>query len=108
MIISASDLARLALLHARQGGLNDRTILPRTWFQEVAVPSSLNPSFGLMWWTNANGAIPGLSAEAIWGSGISNLVVADPIKDLVVVLRWYDVTRRDDILLRIAKALDDV
>ncbi|NTA13940.1 serine hydrolase domain-containing protein [Agrobacterium tumefaciens] len=107
LIIPAFDLARLALLHARQGVFNDQTILPRTWFQQVAVPSSLNSSFGLMWWTNANGVIPGLSDEAIWGSGISNLVVADPAKDLVVVLRWYDVARRDDILGRIAEALDD-
>jgi CubicO group peptidase (beta-lactamase class C family) len=107
LIISAFDLARLALLHARQGDWNGQTILPRTWFQQVAVPSQRNPSFGLMWWTNAGGSIPGLSRHAIWGSGISNLVVADPAKDLVVVLRWYDVARRDDILERLAKALDD-
>lgn len=107
LIIPAFDLARLALLHARQGLIDSRTIVPHTWFRQVGVPSSLNPSFGLMWWTNANGAIPALSGEAIWGSGISNLVVADPVKDLVVVLRWYDVTRRDDILARIATALAD-
>ncbi|WP_052675377.1 serine hydrolase domain-containing protein [Agrobacterium arsenijevicii] len=107
LIISAFDLARLALLHARKGDWNGKTILPQAWFQQVAVPTLLNPSFGLMWWTNAGGTIPGLSPDAIWGSGISNLVVADSAKDLVVVLRWYDVAQRDDILARISSALED-
>lgn len=105
LVISAFDLARLALLHNLQGEWDGRTILPRAWFEELAVPSPLNPSFGQMWWTNANGTILALSKHATWASGISNLVVADRAKDLVVVLRWYNVARRDTILNHITKAL---
>ncbi|WP_244600728.1 serine hydrolase [Agrobacterium sp. LAD9] len=105
LVVPAFDLARLALLHVHRGDWNGRTILPGEWFEQIAVPCPLNPAYGLMWWTNAGGTIPALSRHAIWGSGISNLVVADRGKDLVVVLRWYDVARRDEILARIAGAL---
>ncbi|EUC00011.1 beta-lactamase [Rhizobium sp. CF080] len=104
LIIPATDLARLALLYVRRGNWEGRQILPESWFDAVREPS-LNPNFGLMWWNNGRSTIPSLSTSAIWGSGIASFLVADAAKDLVIVLRWYDVPRRDELIGKIVDAL---
>jgi CubicO group peptidase (beta-lactamase class C family) len=106
LVISSFDLARLALLYARRGRWGDTVVLPTLWFDAIRAPTALNPNFGLMWWVNSGGTIPALSRSAIWGSGIANFLVVDPERDLVIVLRWYDVPRRDELLARIVGALE--
>ena len=105
MIASSHDLARLGLLYARRGLWGGRRIAPALWFDALRQPTPLKPEFGLMWWNNGTGLIPALSPQAIWSSGIANLLVVDPAHDLVVVLRWYDVPQRDEMLARIVAAL---
>ncbi|CAO3430182.1 serine hydrolase domain-containing protein [Azospirillum endophyticum] len=106
LVVSTDDLARFATLQLRRGVHGDARILPDAWFDALRVATPHNPSFGLMWWNNRAGAIPTLSPEAIWASGIANFVAIDPAHDLVVALRWYDVPRRDTILARITSALE--
>ncbi|MBB6255320.1 serine hydrolase domain-containing protein [Nitrospirillum iridis] len=104
--ISARDLGKLGQLHLARGRWNGDALLPDSWFDSIREATPQRPDFGLMWWTNRRGTIPALSEQAIWGSGIANLIVVEPAHDAVIVLRWYDVSRRDEILARILGALD--
>ncbi|MBH1973516.1 MAG: serine hydrolase [Rhodobacteraceae bacterium] len=104
LIASTYDLARLGLLYARRGDWGKALVSP-LWFDALRAPTPLKPEFGLMWWNNGGQLIPPLSRQAIWSSGIANFLCVDPARDLVVVLRWYDVLRRDEILARIVAAL---
>ncbi len=106
LVISAWDLARLAALHLARGRWGRQRLVSDSWFDRIRETTRQRPDFGLMWWNNREGTIPALSRRAIWGSGIANLLVADPARDLVIVLRWYDVLRRDDLLQRITEAVD--
>jgi CubicO group peptidase (beta-lactamase class C family) len=105
LVMSGFDLARLALLHLRRGAWAGRPILPPDWLARVATPTRANPAFGLMWWLNRDRQIPALSRDAVWAAGVGNLLAADPARDLVIVLRWFDRTRRDEMLARIVEAL---
>jgi len=105
LIVSAYDLARLGLLHVRRGQWNGKAVLPAMWCDLIASPTPLSPDFGLMWWNNHRGSIAALSRRALWGSGIAMLLVVDPEKDLVIVLRWYDVPRRDRLIGRLVEAI---
>jgi CubicO group peptidase (beta-lactamase class C family) len=106
LIISAIDLARLGLLYARRGNWEGRAVLPEHFFDLIRIPSPQHPNFGLMWWVNTGRLIPSLSASAIWGSGIANFLVIDPLRELVIVMRWFDVGRRDEIIRRIVTAIE--
>lgn len=108
LVLSTLDLGRLAQLYLKRGLWRGQRLLPDAWFDALREATPHNPAFGLMWWTNRSGALPFLSPEAIWASGIANFVVIDPARDLVVILRWYDVPRRDDILARIAAVVDGI
>ncbi|WP_116131412.1 serine hydrolase [Tropicimonas sp. IMCC34043] len=105
MIVSALDLARLGQLQLNRGLWDGKRLVPELWFDAMRAPGWTNPDFGLMWWNNHGGTIPALSPQAIWGSGIANFIAIDPGHDLIVVLRWYDVPRRDEMLGRIVAAL---
>ena len=85
--MSARDLARFALLYAREGRWNDRQLVPASWVREsVHNYSSAGPGmgYGYMWWTGPSSAPPG-SFFAAGNGGQYALVV--PARDLVVVHR---------------------
>lgn len=105
LIASSWDLARIGLLYQQRGMWGDRQLVSPLWFDALRSGSRLKPEFGLIWWNNSRATIPVLSPQAIWSSGISNFLLVDPELDLVVVLRWFDVPRRDAILTMIREAL---
>ncbi len=85
--MSARDLARFALLYAREGRWNERQLVPAEWVREsVASYSSAGPGlgYGYMWWTGPASAPPG-SYFAAGNGGQYAFVV--PSRDLVVVHR---------------------
>jgi CubicO group peptidase (beta-lactamase class C family) len=106
LVISTEDLARFAALQLRRGVWEGQRLIADRWFDLLREASPHNPSFGLMWWVNRAGQLPFLSEDTIWASGIANFLMIDPARDLTVILRWYDVPRRDDILRRIIVAID--
>lgn len=107
LVISTDDLARFAALQLWRGVWEGQRLIPDRWFDLLREASPHNLSFGLMWWVNRSGQLPFLSKETIWASGIGNFLVIDPARDLTVILRWYDVPRRDDILRRITGVVDE-
>lgn len=100
---SADAMARVGLLLARGGQWRTTQVLPRDYVERAAkVPDSLirlqpaadyevstpypTQHYGLLFWNNADGAMPGLPTGSFWAWGLDDaLIVAVPSLDLVVV-----------------------
>ena len=92
MFIHARDQARIGLLMQRGGVWGDKRILSAEWIARSLEPCPLFPSYGYLWWLNADRSRhPSASAgsyDAVGAGG--NLTWIDPENDLVAVLRWTD------------------
>lgn len=105
VFIHAEDQARVTLLAARDGVWNGRRLLPEGWMAASRRPCPINPGYGFLWWLNTDRAqYPSASAEAFTALGTGgNISFVEPADDLVVVLRWLDPARVDE-LLRLVRA----
>jgi CubicO group peptidase (beta-lactamase class C family) len=109
MYINAYDMARFGLLTLRGGRWKDRQLISTEWVGRALTPTPANPQYGFMnWINNRDGSLfPSAprSAFAHIGNG-TNLVIADPDDDLVVVLRWIDNNKSaDEVLKRLIAAI---
>ena len=101
MIVNVNALARVGLLYLRRGewaggqrvfsaGFADlvRTPRPETGATTVADPVGFpdaNHRYGVLWWTNATGALPNVPRDAYWAWGLyDSLIVVIPSLDLVI------------------------
>lgn len=101
MIGNVNALARIGLLFLREGEWGDgsRVFSPsfaelvRTPRPEVANALSAEPAefpdaqhrYGVLWWTNATGALPNVPRDAYWAWGLGDsLIVVIPSLDLVI------------------------
>ncbi len=110
MWISSRDHARFGLLYLRRGRWRDRQLLSDRWITMAATPGDVNPAYGYMWWLNPQRqAWPSVPAEsyAALGSGSSNVIWVDPVHDVVVVVRWFDGTKLDELLGMVVHAVRD-
>lgn len=66
-----------------------RTPLPEVASATIALPADFPDAtsvYGLLWWTNANGHLPGVPRDAFWAWGLhETLIVVVPSLDLVAV-----------------------
>jgi CubicO group peptidase (beta-lactamase class C family) len=101
VIANVNALARVGLLFLRRGEWADhqRVIsssfvdLVRTPQAEIASASVVDPAsfpdathrYGVLWWTNATGALPNVPRDAYWAWGLGDsLIVVIPSLDLVI------------------------
>ncbi len=93
-------LARIGLLYLRKGEWNGRRILPAEFVAEAGTLAKsieglpvatgdphpdATKHYGLLWWNNADGALPGVPRDAFWSWGLyDSLIVVIPSQDLVV------------------------
>lgn len=93
-------LARLGLLYNRAGRIKSRQVLPLPYvamlrqpvkaiqglpvLREADYPQASN-HYGLLWWNNGDGSLPGVPRDAFWSWGLydSHLIVI-PSLDLIV------------------------
>lgn len=94
-------LSRFGYLYLREGRWRDRQILPKDF---VKAASTTDPAvselpvadadehgdasrhYGLLWWNNADGALPGVPRDAYWTWGLyDSLVIVMPSLDVVAV-----------------------
>lgn len=83
-------MARLGYLHLRRGLWDGTAILPASFVDAARVPapglasipvadSTTYPGasghYGLLWWNNGDGAIPGLPTDAYWAWGLDESVI---------------------------------
>lgn len=122
--IAPIDLARLGLLVLHDGRWNGRTLIAPSYVNRGATPTSTNPGYGFLWWTNrggsvitpepfrqqlARGIIPSLPADTFSFDGFfDQLVVMVPSLDLVVVRTGLPGNQSGDFLQNLTVPADGV
>jgi len=98
---NVNAMARLGNLYLRDGKWNSQQILPPGFAHTAGTPKSalsdlpiIDPSnekahatehYGILWWNNADGAIPAIPRDAYWSWGLyDSWIVVIPSLDLVV------------------------
>jgi CubicO group peptidase (beta-lactamase class C family) len=103
IFIASRDHARVGLLIGRGGRWNDRQLLPESWIQSSRTPCPLNLEYGYLWWLNTDRAhydrAPASSYFAV-GAGQS-IIWVEPENDIVMVARWIDNTRTNELIGRV-------
>ena len=99
VVASAREFAKFGYLFLRRGLWVSRRVVSASWVDESVRPSqSLNPHYGLLWWSNSGGDWwPAVPADAYAAIGAFNQrIYVVPSLDLVVVrigeedLQWSD------------------
>jgi CubicO group peptidase (beta-lactamase class C family) len=106
MFIHAEDQARIGLLMLRRGAWGAARILPEAWVALSVAPCPIKPDYGLLWWLNTGGTYkPSAPADSYFAIGAGgNVTWIDPAHDLVMVARWLDPARLDDVIGRVLAA----
>ena len=96
---TARDLARLGILHLRDGVWQGRRILPEGWVRYVTTPAPAqpprragreSPGYGAQWWLY-NERVPEVPDDAYAARGNrGQYVMVIPSRNLVIVRRGYD------------------
>lgn len=94
-------LARLGYLYLRQGRWGQQQLLSADFIRQATSPQesvvglpewepaahgNASDHYGLLWWNNADGALPDVPRDAFWAWGLyDSLIAVIPSLDLVVV-----------------------
>lgn len=109
MFVSTRDQARFGLLCLRNGAWGDEQLVLPKWIEQARTPTDVRPDYGYMnWFLNAERVGPGGEVSRVWpaapasavcfrGAG-SNLVYLDSEADLMIVLRWFQAPRLNELL----------
>jgi CubicO group peptidase (beta-lactamase class C family) len=91
IFINTLDQARFGLLFSRKGKWKNQQLISEKWVNSVNQPSSANPAYGLMWWTNQDSKMGDFSKNIYSANGYGgNFIVVDVEHDLVIVTRWLE------------------
>jgi CubicO group peptidase (beta-lactamase class C family) len=95
-------MARIGYLYLRNGQWETDQLLPQNFIQLVSSNTSIPPGipvvndplqrfggasghYGVLWWNNADGSIPGVPLDAYWSWGLyDSLIIVIPSLDIVV------------------------
>jgi CubicO group peptidase (beta-lactamase class C family) len=106
IFINTYDQARFGLLFARGGKWKATQIISSDWINQARQPSAVNPSYGFMWWTNAQNNLSEGSKAIYSAQGFGgNFIVVDEAHDLVIVTRWLDTSSLKAMVDLVLKAL---
>jgi CubicO group peptidase (beta-lactamase class C family) len=99
-------MARIGYLFLRRGAWNGQRLLSESFVDTVRTPQAevagtvngdaadfptATENFGVLWWTNASGELPGVPRDAYWAWGLGdNLIVVIPSLDLVIARTGND------------------
>lgn len=97
---SVDAMARIGYLFLRRGNWNGQRVLSESFIDlvrtpraETAAATNADPqddptatqNYGVLWWTNTSGEMPGVPRDAYWAWGLGdNLIVVIPSLDLVI------------------------
>jgi CubicO group peptidase (beta-lactamase class C family) len=108
MFISARDMARFGLLTARNGKWRNKQILSPEFIKQAKTPTVAQPTYGFMnWYLNTDKKLyPSAPASAFahLGNG-TNIIYIDPENDLVIVARWIENNKIDELIQKINASL---
>ncbi|HET8861227.1 serine hydrolase [Marivirga sp.] len=99
IFINSLDHARFGLLFLRNGKWNDQQLISENWVKQVQRSSEAKSDYGYLWWNNSQGGWEGVSKEVYYAAGFGgNYIIIDEANDLVVVTRWIDNSKIDDVM----------
>lgn len=107
LFIDAYDLARFGYLTLRKGRWKDRQLVSERWIGLALTPTPAQPHYGFMnWYNNRAPTLADAPRTAFWHLGAgTNLVYVDPENDLVIVLRWIQMSQVNEVVRRAIAAL---
>ena len=111
---SVDAMARLGYLHLRQGTWDGTVILNESFVDAARAPvpglgsipvsdpatyPNASSHYGLLWWNNGDGAIPGVPSDAYWAWGLGeSIILVIPSLDIVAARAggaWQEAFRSD-------------
>jgi CubicO group peptidase (beta-lactamase class C family) len=108
LFINTLDQARYGLLFLRKGRWKDQQLISEQWVNAVHQPSTANKSYGLLWWTNEQNALKGLSKNIYYADGFGgNFIVIDNEHDLVIAVRWLEPNKLGDLVKLIINSIEN-
>jgi CubicO group peptidase (beta-lactamase class C family) len=108
MMISARDQARFGLLTLRNGRWRERQILSEQWLRMARTPTPVETDYGFMnYYLNTDRKLlPSAPADAFVHLGAGqNAIYVDPANDLVVVLRWIQGKKVNEVIAKVIASL---
>lgn len=99
MFISTRDQARFGYLFLRNGKWKDKQLISKRWIQMLQAPSEAKPNYGYMWWLNSESIF---SAVGFGG----NYVTIDQKHDLLVVAKWLEPSKSQELLMMVLDAVE--
>ena len=108
IFINTLDQARFGLLFLRNGRWKTQQLISEKWIQAVQQPSLTNKNYGYLWWLNTDKAWNTVSSKVYYAAGYGgNFIIIDAEHDLVVVTRWMDGDKINEVLGLIVKSIDN-
>ena len=108
LFINAKDMARFGLLTLRNGNWDGKQLIDSSWMKLSRTPTTANTGYGFMnFFLNTDKKfLPSApaSAYAHIGNG-TNMIYVDEVNDLVIVARWIENSKLDEVVKRFLNAL---
>ena len=106
MFINTMDHARFGLLFLRNGKWKDQQLLSNEWVKASQLSSPVEENYGYMWWINADNKWKSLSSTVYYALGYGgNYIIIDEEHDLLVVARWMDGNKIEEVVRLIVEAI---
>ncbi|NEV93683.1 serine hydrolase [Psychroflexus sp. YR1-1] len=107
IFINTLDHARFGLLFLRQGKWEDKQLISENWVESIQNSSRANPDYGYLWWNNSQESWEGVSKTVYYAAGFGgNYIIVDEANDMLVVTRWIDNSKIDDVMRLLQKAVE--
>lgn len=108
LFINTLDHARFGLLFLRKGKWKNKQLISEQWVNSVNQPSAASKSYGMMWWTNEEGRLGNVSKKIYSADGFGgNYIVIDNEHDLVIVTRWLEPNKIDELVGLVIRATEN-
>ena len=108
LFINAMDMARFGLLTLRNGNWDGKQVIDSNWIKLSRTPTTANTGYGFMnFFLNTDKKFLPSAPETAYahiGNG-TNMIYVDEVNDLVIVARWIENSKLDELVKRFLAAL---
>ena len=107
MFINTEDHARFGLLFSRRGNWNGEQLISEKWIDMARVSSEANKRYGYLWWLNkGEQGWKGVSESVYYAAGFGgNYIVIDEEHDIVIVTRWLEPSKLEEMVKLVISSL---
>jgi CubicO group peptidase (beta-lactamase class C family) len=106
IFINTIDHARFGLLFLRNGKWKEQQLISTDWVKSVQKSSQAKNDYDYLWWNNSQGSWEGVSKDVYYAAGFGgNYIIIDEENDLLVVTRWIDNSKIDDVMRLVQKSV---